>query len=138
MPQSFKRRFSKQVPTHNVQTVELTKVACVANAPSPVICSINLLKTPTKNSDLEKVEDLSLMDGTLEKLALSPHRARCFVTKDEDSVMPSSKLEPRKKTRRLSSIRSLPFETPVERVSTDDDDLYDLLPHDVIASVSSP
>ncbi|KVH94274.1 CDT1 Geminin-binding domain-like protein, partial [Cynara cardunculus var. scolymus] len=142
----------KQVSDHSS-----TKVACVSNLASPVKWSAKLPETPIKSSDLEKKEDLSFMgaasiDGTPSKLISTPFSAtpaqaarppvRCFMSPDEDSIMSPTKLAPRKLTRRSSGRRSITFDTPVknrtphvERASSDDD-LLDILPVDLLASVS--
>ncbi|GJR25835.1 CDT1-like protein a, chloroplastic [Tanacetum coccineum] len=153
MPPSFKRRFSRPVPTQNVETAEQVvdgsaKVVCVPNAPSAVKVSAKLPETPIKNFALDKKKDVSSVDGTPAKHILSPFSAtpaqasrplvRGFMTPDEESMM-----SPKKLTRRSSSTRRpITFDTPVkskmapvQRVSADDDDLYDILDEDLFSSI---
>ncbi|KAI3806063.1 hypothetical protein L1987_21955 [Smallanthus sonchifolius] len=136
MPQSFKRRFSKQVLSQNVDH----ELACASNVLSPVKLSAKLPETPIKG--------VMTIDGTPVKLVSTPFSAtpaqstrppvRGFMTPDEDPVMSPSKL-----TRRASGKRSIIFDTPVKnrpppvkRVSTDDDDdLSDILSDDLLASI---
>ncbi|KAI7735122.1 hypothetical protein M8C21_003163 [Ambrosia artemisiifolia] len=149
MPKSFKRRFSKQVLTENVEPVNQessvlstgTQVDhevgsdCVSDVVSAVKLFEKLPKTPVKGFAI---------DGTPVKLVFTPYSAlpaqstqpvRCFMTpNEEDSVKSPSKL-----TRRASSKRSITFDTPVKnrtspvnRVSTDDDDV---LSDDLLASI---
>ncbi|KAI3760164.1 hypothetical protein L1987_50555 [Smallanthus sonchifolius] len=135
MPQSFKRRFSKQVLSQNVDH----ESACVSNVLSLVKLSSKLPETPIKG--------VMTIDGTPVKLVSTPLSAtpaqstrppvRGFMTPDEDPVMSPSKL-----TRRASGKRSITFDTPlksktppIKRVSTDDDDLFDILSDDLLASI---
>ncbi|XP_076905250.1 CDT1-like protein a, chloroplastic [Bidens hawaiensis] len=139
IPQSFKRRFSKQILTPNVEP---------ANQESAVLTFETLVdhklpETPVKKSDLSSI------DATPDKLVWTPFNAtpaqstrppvRCFTTPDDDSFMHPSKL-----TRRASGKRSITFDTPVKskmppvkRVSTDEDDEYlsDILSDDLLASI---
>lgn len=154
IPPSFKRRFSRPVPTQNVETAEqvvdrsIAKVVRVPSVPSPVKCSAKLPETPIKNFDLDKKKDLSSVDGTPAKHSLSPFSAtpaqssrplvRGMMTPDEESMM-----SPKKLTRRPSGTRRpITFDTPVksktppvQRVSADDDDLYDILDEDLLSSI---
>ncbi|PWA43830.1 CDT1 Geminin-binding domain-like protein [Artemisia annua] len=154
IPPSFKRRFSRPVPTQNVETAEqvvdrsIAKVVCIPNVPSPVKCSAKLPETPIKSFDLDKKKDLSSVDGTPAKHILSPFSAtpaqasrpliRGIMTPDEESMM-----SPKKLTRRPSGTRRpITFDTPVksktppvQRVSADDDDLYDILDEDLLSSI---
>ncbi|XP_024981214.1 CDT1-like protein a, chloroplastic [Cynara cardunculus var. scolymus] len=144
MSQSFKRRFSKRVlpALKQVSDHSSTKVACVSNLASPVKWSAKLPETPIKTASI---------DGTPSKLISTPFSAtpaqaarppvRCFMSPDEDSIMSPTKLAPRKLTRRSSGRRSITFDTPVknrtphvERASSDDD-LLDILPVDLLASI---
>ena len=148
---------SKQVSNHSS-----TKLACASNVASPIKWSAKLPETPIKSFDMGK-KDLSSMgatsiDGTPSKLISTPFSAtpvqaarspvRCFMSPDddEDSMMSSTKLAPRKLTRRSNDRRrTLAFDTPVknrtprvERTRTSsDDDILDILPTDLLASVSS-
>ncbi|KAJ0878036.1 putative CDT1 Geminin-binding domain, DNA replication factor Cdt1 [Helianthus annuus] len=133
MPQSFKRRFSKQILPENVEPAETRVDHEVASA----VKSLNELpETPVKGFAI---------DGTPVKLVSTPFSdtpaqtaqpVRCFMTPDEEgSVMSPSKL-----TRRPSGKRSITFDTPVKnrtppvkRVSTDDDE--DVLSDDLLASI---
>ncbi|CAI9300716.1 unnamed protein product [Lactuca saligna] len=145
IPQSFKRRFSKQVSDHSS-----TKAACVSIAPSPVQKPSNLPETPIKS--FSKNGNLSSIDGTAAKLFSTPMSAtpalavrmpvRSLVTPDEeDSIMSPTKSVSNKLTRR-SGVRRL-FDTPVKNrmpsvkiassSSSDDDD--DILSGDLFASI---
>nr|GEW61476.1 hypothetical protein [Tanacetum cinerariifolium] len=153
MPPSFKRRFSRPVPTQNVETIEQVvdrsaKLVSVPIVPSPVKVSAKLPETPIKNFDLDKKKDVSSIDATPAKHILSPFSAtpaqasrtlvRGVMTPDEESMMSHKKL-----TRRSSGTRRpITFDTPVkskmppvQRVSADDDDLYDILDKDLLSSI---
>ncbi|KAL8232889.1 hypothetical protein R6Q57_002667 [Mikania cordata] len=139
MPQSFKKRFSKQVFSRNVDTEFMVptpeaqvdhgsfKVARPSlNDPSPLKWYAKLPETPIKGSDLGK-EDHSCIDETPIKPISTPYGVtpaqleqppvRWFMTPDEEST---SKL-----TRRASA----------KRLTYDDDDLSDILSHDLLASI---
>nr|KAJ0186886.1 hypothetical protein LSAT_V11C900459360 [Lactuca sativa] len=147
MPQSFKRRFSKQVSDNSS-----AKVACVSIAPSPVQKCSNLPETPIKS--FSKNGNISSIDGTPAKLFSTPMSAtpaqavrmpvRSLITPDEeDSIMSPTKSVPNKLTRR-SGVRRL-FDTPVKNKtpsvkiasssSSDDDSLCDILSGDLFASI---
>lgn len=128
MPQSFKRRFSKQVSDDSS-----TKVACATIAPSPIKPYSKLHETPIKI--VSKKRDLSSMDdGTPAKpistpISATPAQAarrptRGFMTPDEDSVMSPTKSTPNKLIRRGRRLFDTPVKNkapPVENASSDDD-----------------
>ncbi|XP_071738179.1 CDT1-like protein a, chloroplastic [Rutidosis leptorrhynchoides] len=149
LPQSFKRRFSKQVSKNEIETFDqesnaLTKLDSVPNP--------NLVSTPIK------IKDMSSVDQTPAKLISTPYSAtpaqaaqpfvRGFMTPDDVSMMsPSKPSSPSKLTRRSSGRKSLTFDTPLKNKSPvtraskydddddDDDDLCDILSDDLFASI---
>ncbi|KAI7735123.1 hypothetical protein M8C21_031639 [Ambrosia artemisiifolia] len=153
LPPSFKRRFSKQVPIENVETVGKetsvliqeakvdhgsVKVDCVSDVLSPVKWSAKLPETPIKGSDLGKETPLKPVSTPFTATPVQSARppARCLMTPDEEPTMSPSKL-----TRRP---RMITFDTPVKNQTTpakrvsvtdDDDDLSDILSHDLLASI---
>ncbi|XP_071714042.1 CDT1-like protein a, chloroplastic [Rutidosis leptorrhynchoides] len=156
LPQSFKRRFSKQSCNYDIETVDqkskgLTKVDFLPNPKlvlTPVKESEKLPETPIK------MKDLSSIDKTPAKLILTPFsvtpaqaaQKRCLMTPDDESMMSSSKPSPSKLTRRSLTFDSpVKIKTPVRRVSKDDvdddddddddDDLCDILSEDLFASI---
>ncbi|KAK9067556.1 hypothetical protein SSX86_011667 [Deinandra increscens subsp. villosa] len=148
IPQSFKRRFSKQVNQESRVLNPETQVPHSLTNVSLVKSSSKLPETPVKEVDLGK-KDLDSIDETPAKNVFTPITAtpaqsarppvRGFMTPDEDSVMSPSKL-----TRRASRKKSITFvdtpekskTPPVKRVSTDDDDdLSDILSDDLLASI---
>ncbi|CAH1447270.1 unnamed protein product [Lactuca virosa] len=142
MPQSFKRRFSKQVSDNSS-----AKVACVSVAPSLVQKCSNLPETPIKS--FSKKGNLSSIDGTPAKLFSTPMSAtpaqalrmpvRSLVTPDEeDSIMSPTKSVPNKLTRRVRRLFETPVKNktpPVKIASSFDDGLCDILSGDLFASI---
>ncbi|KAJ9564988.1 hypothetical protein OSB04_000954 [Centaurea solstitialis] len=140
---------SKQVSDHNV--------ACASIVASPVKWSAKLPETPIRSFGMDKKGDLSSMgaasiDGTPSKLISTPFSAtpaqaarppvrRLMSPDDDDSTTSSTKLAPSKLTRR--GTRRPLFESPlknrtprVERTRTSsDDDILDILPTDLVASI---
>ncbi|KAJ0691854.1 putative CDT1 Geminin-binding domain, DNA replication factor Cdt1 [Helianthus annuus] len=149
MPPSFKRRFSKQVPIENVETDKKESSVLIEplvdhssnNVMSPVKWSAKLPETPIKGSVSTPSKLVSTpFTATPAQSARAP--VRCLMTPDEESTMSPSKL-----TRRSSGrgLRSITFDTPVKNktapakrvssVDNDDDDLSDILSHDLLASI---